>query len=205
MMMRRNGSKQRSRVFSSLRSYGFPAPEPSDHSPMLFVDLLTRPGHQGKASREPRLRHRLRISIILLLRQHVFHSCCSMQYLRWVGGGIHTIKIRPIYQLDPTEGPGSYRDLLYGVLLPAAPAQAFEDAWPPDESGPHPKGIERCAVLDSSLQGHRRTLCHAKPRHHRCKTHSVMRWPDLERGPLPDAAGTDAQNRPDQRLKQTTV
>ena len=42
---------------------------------MLFVDLLTRPGHQGEALREPRLRHRLRISIILLLRQHVlFHS-----------------------------------------------------------------------------------------------------------------------------------
>ena len=40
---------------------------------MLFVDLLTRPGHQGEALREPRLRHRLRISIILLLRQHVFH------------------------------------------------------------------------------------------------------------------------------------
>ena len=59
---------------------------------MLFVDLLTRPGHQGEALREPRLRHRLRISIDLLLRQHVFHSCCSMQYLRWMGGGIHTIK-----------------------------------------------------------------------------------------------------------------
>ena len=45
----------------------------------------------------------------------------------------------------------------------------------------------------------------AKPRDHRCKTHSDMRWPDLERDSLPDAAGTDAQNRPDQRLKQTTV
>ena len=41
---------------------------------MLFVDLLTRPGHQGEALREPRLRHHLRISIILLLRHHVFHS-----------------------------------------------------------------------------------------------------------------------------------
>ena len=65
--------------------------------------------------------------------------------------------------LDPIAGPGSYRDLFYGVLLPAAPAQAFEDARPPDEPGPHPKGIERCAALDSSPQGHRRTLCHAKP------------------------------------------
>ena len=46
----------------------------SDHSPMLFVDLLTRPGHQGEALREPRVRQHLRISIILLLRQHVFHS-----------------------------------------------------------------------------------------------------------------------------------
>ena len=55
---------------------------------MLFVDLLTRPGHQGEALREPRLRNHLRISIILLLRQHVFHSQC----LRWLGGGIHTIR-----------------------------------------------------------------------------------------------------------------
>ena len=47
--------------------------------------------------------------------------------------------------------------------------------------------------------------CQAKPRDHRCKTHSDMRWPDLERGSLPDAAGTDAQNQPDQKLKQTTV
>ena len=46
----------------------------SDHSPMLFVDLLTRPGHQGEALREPRVRQHLRVSIILLLRQHVFHS-----------------------------------------------------------------------------------------------------------------------------------
>ena len=46
----------------------------SDQSPMLFVDLLTRPGHQGEALREPRVRQHLRISIILLLRQHVFHS-----------------------------------------------------------------------------------------------------------------------------------
>ena len=65
--------------------------------------------------------------------------------------------------LDPTEGPGSYRDLLYGVLLPAAPGQAFEDARLPDESGPHPKGTERCAGLDPSPQGHKhtRTQCHA--------------------------------------------
>ena len=67
---------------------------------MLFVDLLTRPGHQGEALREPRLRHRLRISIILLLRQHVFHSCYSMQYLRWVGGGIPTIMFRVFDNLD---------------------------------------------------------------------------------------------------------
>ena len=101
MTMRRNGSKSRSRAFSSLRSYGFSASELSNHSPMLFVDLLTRPGHQGEVLRDPRLRHRLRISITLLLRQHVFHSCCSMQYLRWVGRGIHTIKIRPIYHWTP--------------------------------------------------------------------------------------------------------
>ena len=74
MVMRRDGSKSSSRAYRSLGQYGFPAPDLSDHSPMLFVDLLTRPGHQGKALREPRLRHRLRISIILLLRQHVFHS-----------------------------------------------------------------------------------------------------------------------------------
>ena len=43
-------------------------------------------------------------------------------------------------------------------------------------------------------------LCHAKPRDHRRKTHSDMRWPDLERGSFPDAAGTDAQIRSDQRL-----
>ena len=55
-------------------SYGFPAPDLSDQSPMLFVDLLTRPRHQGEALREPRLRHHLRISIILLPHQHVFHS-----------------------------------------------------------------------------------------------------------------------------------
>ena len=63
-----------SRAYTSLSSYGFPAPDLSDHSPMLFVDLLTRPGHQGEALREPRLRHHHRISIILLLRQHMFHS-----------------------------------------------------------------------------------------------------------------------------------
>ena len=74
MVMRRDGSKSGSRAYSSLSSYGFPAPDLSDQSPMLFVDLLTRPGHQREALREPRLRHHLRISIILLLRQHVFHS-----------------------------------------------------------------------------------------------------------------------------------
>ena len=37
------------------------------------------------------------------------------------------------------------------------------------------------------------------------RTHSDMRLPDLERGSLPDAAGTDEQNRSNQRLKQTTV
>ena len=42
---------------------------------MLFVDLLTRPGHQGEALREPRVCQHLRISIILLLRQHVFNGC----------------------------------------------------------------------------------------------------------------------------------
>ena len=62
---------------------------------MLFVDLLTRPGDQGEALREPRLRHHLRVSIILLLRQHVFHS----QYLRWLGGGIHTIRYPSADQL----------------------------------------------------------------------------------------------------------
>ena len=97
--------------------------------------------------------------------------------------------------LDPTESPGSYRDLLYGVLLPAAPAQVVEHARLPDESGPHPKGTERCAGLDSSPQGHKPTLCHAKPRYRRRKIHTDMRWPDLERGTFPDAAGTDAQNQ----------
>ena len=74
MVVRRDGSKSGSRVYSSLSSYGFPAPDLSDQPPMLFVDLLTRPGHQSEALREPRLRHHLRISIILLFRQHVFHS-----------------------------------------------------------------------------------------------------------------------------------
>ena len=37
---------------------------------MLFVVLLTRPGHQGEALREPRVRQHLRISIILLLRRN---------------------------------------------------------------------------------------------------------------------------------------
>ena len=74
MVMRRDGSKSGSRAYSSLSSYGFPAPDFSDQSPMLFVDLLTRPGHQGEALREPRLRQHLLISKILLLRQHVFHS-----------------------------------------------------------------------------------------------------------------------------------
>ena len=46
---------------------------------------------------------------------------------------------------------------------------------------------------------------YAKPRHCRRKTHSDMRWPDLKRGSHPDAAGTDAQNRSNQRLKQSTV
>ena len=74
MTMRRDGSKSSSRAYSSLGKYGFPAPDLSDQSPMLFVDLLTRPGHQCEALREPRLRHRLRISKIFLLRQYVFHS-----------------------------------------------------------------------------------------------------------------------------------
>ena len=46
---------------------------------------------------------------------------------------------------------------------------------------------------------------YAMPRHRRRKSHSDMRWPDLERGFLPDVAGTDTQYRPDQRLKQNTV
>ena len=139
--------------------------------------------------------------VAIRIRQREFWSIRYHEY-NYKKNGVHQGRITP---LDPTEGPGSYRDLLHGVLLPAVPAQAFEDARPPDESGPHPKGIERCAALDSSPQGHRRPLCHAKPRDHRCKTHSDMRWPDLERGSLPDAARTDAQNRSDQRLKQTTV
>ena len=60
------------------------------------------------------------------------------------------------------------------------------------------------SILRRKGTGERHAMpCHA--RHHRRKTHSDMRWPDLERGSLSDAAGTDAQNRPDQRLKQTTV
>ena len=43
---------------------------------MLFVDLLTRPGHQGEALREPRLRNQLWISKILLLRQHGPDASC---------------------------------------------------------------------------------------------------------------------------------
>ena len=101
--------------------------------------------------------------------------------------------------------------LLYGSSLHAFQQAChtgiapFEDGRPPDESGSHPEGTERCAGLDPSPQGHTRTICHAKPRDHRRKTHFVMLWPDLERDPFSDAAGTDAQNRPDQRLKQTTV
>ena len=63
--------------FESLQLFGliwFSRSASLRSSPMLFVDLLTRPGQQGEALREPRLRHRLRISIILLLRQNVFHS-----------------------------------------------------------------------------------------------------------------------------------
>ena len=70
MVMRRDGLKSNTRTYSPLNSYGFPAPYLSDQSPMLFVDRLTRPWYQGEALREPRLRHHLRISIILLLRQH---------------------------------------------------------------------------------------------------------------------------------------
>ena len=120
----------------------------------------------------------------------------------------HDLKIRPIYHWTPQRVRAHIAicyDLLYGLLLPAAPAQAFEDARPPDESGSHPEGTEHCAGLDPSLQRHTRTLCHVKPRDHRRKTHSDMCWPDLERGSLPDAAGTDAQNRSDQWLKQTIV
>ena len=50
--------------------YGFHALDLSEQSPMLFVDLLARPGHQGEVLREPRLCHHLRISTILLHRQH---------------------------------------------------------------------------------------------------------------------------------------
>ena len=80
MVMRRDGSKSGTRAYSPLNNNGFPATDLSDQSPMLFVDLLTRPRHQGEALREPRLRHSLQVSIILLLRQHVFHSCCSMHF-----------------------------------------------------------------------------------------------------------------------------
>ena len=66
MVMRRDGSKSGSRAYSSLSRYGFPAPDLSDQSPVLFVDLLTRPRHQGEALREPRLRQHLRVSIILV-------------------------------------------------------------------------------------------------------------------------------------------
>ena len=150
----------------------FPLRNSPINLPCYSSDLLTRSGHQGEALREPRLRSRLRISIILPLPQHVFHSCCSMHFYHrhladvmpplggWEGYPHHQDPAH--LSLDTTEGPGSYRDLLYGVLLPAAPAQAFEDARPPDESGLHPKGIECCAVVDSSPQGHRRTLCQAQ-------------------------------------------
>ena len=74
MVMRRDRSKSGSRACSSLSSYGFPAPDLSDQSPMLFVDLLIRPGHEDEALRDPRSSHHHRISIILLLLQHVFHS-----------------------------------------------------------------------------------------------------------------------------------
>ena len=76
MVMRRDGSESGSRAHISLNSYGFPAPDLSDQSPMLFVDLLTRPWYQDEALLEPRLRHHLRISIILLLHQHGPNATC---------------------------------------------------------------------------------------------------------------------------------
>ena len=85
----------------------------------------------------------------------------KMRYPLWVGGYLRQIPTH--LSLDPTEGPGSYRDLLFGVLLPTAPAQAYEYIQKSDESDPHPKGTEPCTGLDPSPQGHTQPLCHAMP------------------------------------------
>ena len=76
VMMRRDGFYSGSRASSSLFNNVFPLWSLRSITSMLFVDLLTGPGHQGEALREPRLHHHLRISIILLLRQHGPDATC---------------------------------------------------------------------------------------------------------------------------------
>ena len=148
----RDGSKLRSKALISSRSYGFPALKLSDHSPMLFVDLLTRPGHQGEALREPRLRHRLDLD-----NSPVSSACVPLLLFNAIppmgGWGVHTIKIRPIYHWTP-QRVRAHIAICYMAFCCVQHLRMQLNTRPPDESGPHPKGTDRCAGLDSSPQGH---------------------------------------------------
>ena len=160
------GQNQVRELLTQLKSYGFPAPDLSDQSPVFFFDLLLRPGNQSEALREPHLHHRLRISIILLLRQHVFHSCCSMDFYRrhfaeamhpMVGWGYPHRQAR-YSSVHPSKGPkptiglsgiSDAHDALSGSAF-ARVHSATEDLPPP---GPLPTGKQAAEAQAPIDQG----------------------------------------------------
>ena len=66
----RIGSISSCRARSALNRHGFPHPDLSDHCPMQFADLLTRPTDRGETMRALRSHRRHRVPVVLSLAQH---------------------------------------------------------------------------------------------------------------------------------------
>ena len=148
--------------------YGFLALDLSDQSPMLFVDLLTRPWYQGEALRDPRLRHHLRISIILLLRQHGPDASChpvgqrdrdqhfrfALQHLRQPTALANT---KPCRRRDHRHRPVDQQTsniFLAHLRDPAEPILAARRVlhWHETEPGPEvPPSLEATHIRSKSL------------------------------------------------------
>ena len=162
MVMHRDGPKSRSRAFSSLRSYGFTALEHSDQSPMLFVDLLTRPGALGRGV----ARTALTPSPPDLDNSPASSACVLLLFFDAIppmGGSIHTIKIRPIYHWTPQTVRAHIAICYMAFCCLQHLRKRLKMLGHPMSPARIQKGTERCAALDSSPQGYRRTLCHAMP------------------------------------------
>ena len=136
---------------------------------------------------------------------HFYHRHLADAMPPMGGWGIHTVMIRPIYHWIPQRVRAHIAICYMAFCWLQHLRKRSKMLCDPMSPARIRRELNAVQVSILCRKGVQRILCHAKPRHHRRKIHSVMRWPDLERGSIPEAAGTDAQNRLDQKLKQATV